>query len=46
VRADFLNAFNQDEYGNPVSNMNSPDFGRNTNNWGNRSITVGVSYSF
>jgi hypothetical protein len=46
VRADVLNAFNQDEYGNPVSNMNSPDFGRNTNNWGNRSITLGVSYAF
>jgi hypothetical protein len=46
VRADFLNAFNQDEYGNPVSNMTSPDFGRNLNNWGNRSITLGVSYAF
>lgn len=46
VRADFLNAFNQDDYGNPVGNMNSPDFGNNTNNWGNRSITLGVSYSF
>jgi outer membrane receptor protein involved in Fe transport len=46
VRADFLNAFNQDSYGNPISNMTSTDFGKNTNNWGNRSITLGVSYQF
>lgn len=46
IRADFLNAFNQDGYGNPVSNMTSPDFGKNTNNWGNRSITLGASYQF
>ena len=46
VRADFLNAFNQDEYGNPISNMTNADFGKNTNNWGNRSITLGVAYQF
>jgi hypothetical protein len=46
LRFDFLNAFNQDNYGNPVSNMNNPDFGKNTNNWGNRSILVSVSYRF
>jgi hypothetical protein len=46
VRADFLNAFNQDEYGNPISNMTSTDFGKNTNNWGNRSITLGINYHF
>ncbi len=45
-RVDFLNAFNQDEYKTPVSNMNSPDFGKNTQNWGNRSITAGLRYSF
>ena len=45
-RADFLNAFNQDDYGNPTSNMNSANFGRNTNNWGNRSITLGAKFSF
>jgi outer membrane receptor protein involved in Fe transport len=46
VRADFLNAFNQDNYGIPNNNMNSVDFGKNTNNWGNRTITLGVKYSF
>jgi hypothetical protein len=46
IRADFLNAFNQDSYGNPISNMTSTDFGKNTNNWGNRSITLGASYQF
>jgi outer membrane receptor protein involved in Fe transport len=46
VRADFLNAFNQDNYGIPVNNLNSPDFGRNLNNFGNRSITLSGKYSF
>ncbi len=46
VRADFLNAFNQDEYQNPVSNMTSPDFGKNLNDWGQRSITLGINYQF
>ena len=46
ISADFLNAFNQDNYGNPTSNMNSANFGRNLNNWGNRSITLGWKFSF
>jgi hypothetical protein len=46
IRADFLNAFNQDNYQNPVSNMTSTDFGKNIQNWGNRSITLGASYQF
>lgn len=46
VRADFLNAFNQDNYGRPVNNMNSADFGKNLNNWGNRSITLSAKYVF
>lgn len=46
ITADFLNAFNQDNYGNPTSNLNSANFGRNLNNWGNRSITVGGKFSF
>jgi len=45
-RADFLNAFNQDNYGRPVNSLNNPDFGRNLNNWGNRTITLGLKYSF
>lgn len=46
VRADFLNAFNQDSYGRPVNNMNSADFGKNLNNWGTRSITLSLKYKF
>jgi len=46
ITADFLNAFNQDNYGNPTSNINSANFGRNLNNWGNRSITLGGKFSF
>jgi len=46
ISADFLNAFNQDNYGNPISNLNSANFGRNLNNWGNRSITLGAKFSF
>jgi len=45
-RADFVNAFNQDNYGRPVVNMNSADFGKNLNNWGNRTITLALKYSF
>jgi hypothetical protein len=46
VRADFLNAFNQDNYGIPVTNMNSTNFGKNLNNWGNRSIPLSGKYVF
>jgi outer membrane receptor protein involved in Fe transport len=46
IRADFLNAFNQDNYGRPVNVMNSVDFGKNLNNWGNRSITLSGKYVF
>lgn len=46
LRADFLNAFNQDSYGNPTNSLNSADFGRNLNNFGNRSITLGLKYKF
>ena len=46
IRADFLNAFNWDNYGIPVNNMSSADFGKNLNNWGNRTITLSGKYSF
>ena len=39
IRADFLNAFNQDNYGIPINSLNNVAFGTNTNNWGTRSIT-------
>jgi hypothetical protein len=46
IRADFLNAFNQDNYGIPVNNLNNVAFGTNTQNWGNRSITLNAKYTF
>ena len=46
IRADFLNAFNQDNYGRPVNSLNSVDFGKNLNNWGNRTITLSAKYVF
>jgi hypothetical protein len=46
LRADLFNAFNQDNYGIPVNSLNSPIFGLNTNNWGNRSMVLGIKYTF
>jgi hypothetical protein len=46
LRADLLNAFNQDNYGIPVNSLASPIFGQNTNNFGNRSMTLGAKYTF
>ena len=46
IRADLLNAFNQDNFGIPVNSLSSADFGKNLNNFGNRSITVGWKFTF
>jgi hypothetical protein len=46
LRVDAFNAFNQDAYGQPVTSMASTNFGKNLNNWGNRSITLSGKYSF
>jgi hypothetical protein len=46
LRADLFNAFNQDNYGRPDNSLNSLSFGQNTNNWGNRSMTLGIKYIF
>jgi outer membrane receptor protein involved in Fe transport len=46
LRADFLNAFNQDNYGIPVNSLNSTLFGQNINNFGGRTITLGIKFSF
>lgn len=46
IRADFLNAFNQDNYGIPIFSLSNANFGGNTNNWGNRSITLGGKFTF
>jgi hypothetical protein len=44
IRGDLLNAFNQDNYGIPVATMTSASFGLNTNNWGNRSVTLSAKF--
>ena len=44
VRADAFNAFNQDSYGLPNSNMSSASFGLNSNNWGRRIVTLSAKF--
>jgi hypothetical protein len=54
IRADAFNAFNQDNYGIPTANMNSPSFGQNpgtgqpgqSNGWGRRIVTLSAKFSF
>ena len=45
LRADAFNAFNQDTYGLPVTNlMSSTSFGQNSNNWGRRIVTLSAKF--
>ena len=44
LRADAFNAFNQDAYGIPVTNMSNTAFGTNTNNWGRRVVTLSAKF--
>lgn len=46
LRVDMFNAFNQDNYGIPINNLNNVGYGTNTNNWGTRTLTIGAKYSF
>ena len=46
LRVDAFNVFDQDSYGVPVTSMSSADFGKNLNNWGNRSFTLSGKLSF
>jgi hypothetical protein len=46
VRIDAFNVFDQDNYGVPTTSMSSADFGKNLNNWGNRSLTLSAKLSF
>ena len=46
VRIDAFNVFDQDIYGVPVTSMSSADFGKNLNNWGNRSLTLSGKFLF
>ena len=46
IRIDAFNAFNQDDYGLPITNMSNASFGQNTAFWGQRVITLGAKFSF
>ena len=46
LRNDLINAFNQYNFGNPVATMNSPIFGTNTSNPGNRTMLMSVKVMF
>lgn len=46
LRSDFINAFNQYNFGNPVATMNSPIFGTNTTNPGNRTMLMSLKVLF
>ncbi len=46
IRAGFLNAFDQDNYSIPINSLNNIAFGTNTNNRGNRSVTLSAKYTF
>jgi hypothetical protein len=46
VRIDALNVFNQDNYGLPVVNMSSVNFGQNLQNWGRRIVVLSGKVSF
>lgn len=45
-RTDFINAFNTYNFGNPVATMNSPIFGSNTTNPGNRTMLMSLKILF
>jgi hypothetical protein len=46
LRADWINAFNQRNFGNPVSTMNSPIFGQNTTDPGGRTMLLMLKIRF
>jgi len=46
LRADWINAFNMRNFGNPTSLMNSPNFGVNTTDPGGRSMLVSAKIRF
>jgi hypothetical protein len=46
LRADFINTFNHRNFKNPVVTMNSPVFGQNTSDPGNRTMLVSAKVRF
>ena len=46
VRIDAFNLLNQDNYGVPINSMNSTSFGKNTNDWGRRTLQLAGKITF
>jgi len=46
VRVDAFNVLNQDSYGVPTNTMSSTSFGKNTNDWGRRTLQLAGKISF
>ena len=46
LRADFIDAFNSPQWGNPNTDINSLNFGNITTAEGNRIIVIGVRLNF
>jgi len=46
LRNDMIHALNQYNFGNPIATMNSPIFGTNTSNPGNRTMLMSVKVLF
>jgi hypothetical protein len=46
LKSDFINAFNQRNFGNPQAAMNAPNFGQNTTDPGGRSILLSAHVRF
>ena len=45
-RADFINAFNVRNFGNPIANIASPQLGTNTSDPGNRQVLLSLKVRF
>jgi hypothetical protein len=46
LKGDFINAFNQRNFLNPVATMNSPNFGQNTSDPGGRTVLLSAHIRF
>ena len=46
VRVDAFNMLNQDNYGVPNNTMSSTSFGKNTNDWGRRTLQLAGKFTF
>ena len=46
LKGDFINAFNQRNFLNPVATMNAPNFGQNTSDPGGRTVLLSAHIRF